>query len=490
MMYPSRHIPLLILLLLTGISSFAQNMWHLGSKGKKYDFGADVYGIQAQAGVKPSPVIVAVIDNGVQEDHTYLKPFMWTNEREKPGNNIDDDKNGYVDDIHGWSFLGGEKGDITYEAFIATRKYYALKAKYADTNTISVEDKEKLAKATRAYEAEITQLRSQAKLADKLYKRKDNGFIKVMLKLTGSSTPEEDLIAYKEYADSMLYYNSLNTDSLRRIYVGDNPDNAEERHYGNNHLGAGDPSHGTHTAGIVAGIGRVIDSGSWLKIISIRAVPANGDERDKDIANAIRYAVDNGAKVINMSFGRYEATDYHVVEAAVKYAEEKDVLLVHSAGNDGINLTDTPAVNYPNATISEGDTATNFLHVGASGKKAKHIVASFSNYGRRDVDILAPGVDIYSSIPTDSFANMSGTSMAGPVAAGVAAIIRSYYPQLTSAQVIEAMMKTVTKTDEYTNVPGARKLEAQLWYFSRSGGVLNAAAAVRYAGYLAKRDKN
>jgi subtilisin family serine protease len=468
----------LILLVFTAHSS-AQDMWHLLQPVPGKSFGIDIGNAYRQVKDKqPAPVVVAVIDNGTQITHPALQPYLWVNEREIADNNKDDDGNGYTDDIHGWNFLGGDSTDIDYAALEVTRHYHALKKKYPDTAELTEEQIDELEDATARFEEIEREWISMAKLANKAYDKRNNFLVKNILKLTIGGNAEEELAEMKVVADEMVRMNSINTDSMRRAIVGDNPDDPAERIYGNNHLAAGDPAHGTHTAGIIMNIAKQ-DShkGDWLKIITLRSVPVYGDERDKDVANAIRYAVDNGAKVINMSFGKGLSPHRQEVIAAIMYAKEKDVLLVHGAGNDGRQIDSLYSGNFPNPWLDSLTYADNWIEVGASANNRKKLVASFSNYGRKSVDILAPGHNIYSAYPPDTFRAMSGTSMAAPVVAGVAAALRSYYPQLTAPQVKEILMKTVARYYDYYPVGGNKKLVAELWYFSRSGGIINASSA-------------
>ena len=210
----------------------------------------------------------------------------------------------------------------------------------------------------------------------------------------------------------------------------------------------------------------------------LRAVP-DGDERDKDVANSIRYATDNGAKVINMSFGKAYSYDKSAVDAAVKYAASKDVLLVHAAGNDGVNNDKVP--HYPSNQFLDGTSSSNWIEVGASSYSNN--VASFSNYGKKVVDLFAPGVAIYSTAPGNKYRNLQGTSMAAPVAAGVATLLRSYFPELSAAQVKNIMMKSVVKMPDKVELPGKedKAKMVKLKKLCVSGGVVNAYNAVELA---------
>jgi cell wall-associated protease len=278
-------------------------------------------------------------------------------------------------------------------------------------------------------------------------------------------------------AAAEYYYNP---DFNSRSIVGDHYDDATERYYGNNDVTGPDAMHGTHVAGIL-GADRDNNLGikgfaENVKILTVRCVP-DGDERDKDVANSIRYAVDQGAKVINMSFGKGYSYNKKAVDDAMKYAMDHDVLLVHGSGNDNLDV-DT-AVVFPNKFFADGGVANNFINVGASMWDNR--VAEFSNYGKKNVDVFAPGAQIYSSVPGNKYRNLQGTSMASPVVAGVAAMIRSYFPQLTAPQVREILMKSVVKMPKKVLIPGDEKKKAKLKKLCASGGVVNAYNAVKLA---------
>ncbi|MCB9066027.1 MAG: S8 family serine peptidase [Chitinophagales bacterium] len=475
------------LLFIAATTSSAQDLWHLEKANPNRSFGASVYDAYKHLEhKKPTPIIVAVIDNGTDINHKDLKPYIWTNPKETANNNKDDDGNGYADDVHGWNFMGGAKADIDYEALEETRKYQRIIAKYADSTKLSDSERKVLRNAYSSYERGNEERKSSLKYATFIDKNKKAPLLKTGALLFGGKGAVRELSEMKLYAEKELEYNYMNSDSLRRSIVGDDPLDTDNKHYGNNHLDAGDPSHGTHTAGIIAGIAKVDKhNGDWLKIIALRAVPVDGDERDKDVANAIRYAVDNGAKVISMSFGKHISPQREYVAAAIKYAEEHDVLLVHGSGNEAKQLDSAHKRNFPNYWLDSTTRVYNWIEVGASGNSAKKLVAGFSNYGRKSVDILAPGVQIYSTIPGDKYEYMSGTSMATPVVAGIAAMIRSYYPQLTAQEVRELLMKNVTTTNKYVNVPSTN-WQAQLWYFCKAAGIINAEKAVLAAEKMLK----
>ncbi len=464
-------------------SAVAQRMWYLEGPDGGKSFGVDIHAAYAKLeGREPSNVVVAVIDNGCDIDHPSLQPYIWENPGERKGNNIDDDNNGYIDDINGWNFLGSEDSDIVFEAFEEVRRYRKMQKLYSDTGKLTGEQKIELQHAKESYDNWQSYVKSMARLTDKLYANKDNFFVRRIFSLVGENMTNEEIEKMKNDAKALLHANTIDPDSARKVIVGDDPDNSGERYYGNNRIAAGDPSHGTHTAGIVRFVASASpDSGSWLRIMSIRAVPVNGDERDKDVANAIRYAVDNGAKVISMSFGKDYSPDVEAVRMAVRYAVEHDVLLVHGAGNDNKMLDSVYSYNYPNPLLDSVTRAKNWIEVGANTNSRKKLIAGFSNYGMNAVDILAPGSSIYSTIPGGKFSEYSGTSMAAPVVAGIAALIRSYFPNLSADEVKQLLVNNVLSTNRYYPVPGEKGVEAQLWYFCRAGGIVNAAMAVEAA---------
>ncbi|MEM6966807.1 MAG: S8 family peptidase, partial [Bacteroidota bacterium] len=459
-------------------------------------------------GKKSQTVVVAVIDSGVDAKHEDLKNVMWVNKDEVPDNGIDDDKNGYVDDINGWNFLGGKDGNVEHETLEVTRLYakYRSKFKDADRDKLSKKDKklydkwlkwkeeveEKRGKAQKSFDEfnsyapflimaleafgkewgdqPLTDENLKNFKADNLDESAAQGFAIIQnIKAQGIGVERvEDVISmlqeegdyYKGRAEYMY-----NPDYDSRHIVGDNYADSYEKGYGNNDVIASDPHHGTHVAGII-GADRTNDLGikgiaNNVEIMAIRIL-ADGDERDKDVANAIIYAVDNGASVINMSFGKGHAWDKKAVDKAVRYAEKNDVLLVHAAGNDGKDNDATE--NYPNDTYTKKKffrkrtkIVKNWIEVGAaSPEKGENVPAPFSNYGAINVDVFAPGMKIYSTTPDNTYESQQGTSMASPVVAGVAAVLRSYYPTLTAVQVKEIIMKSAVPIDDIVVQPGSK----------------------------------
>ena len=495
----------------------AELNWYL--KDPKSD---KVFGVGAEkayqllTGKTPKDVIVAVIDSGVETDHPDLKDVIWVNEDEIPNNGIDDDKNGYVDDVHGWSFLGGANDDINKEALELARmcRIESNYFKGKDVGSLNSEDKsrhEKYLKLKDDLSKENAKNQQQyqgvvmlsnyidnvkaasngvfSKKTNKAYVPKDDMETRIkkrigtIMLVYPPDKLDKELSSAKETFGGMIKMNSMDADSVRRLIVGDNPNDMTERFYGCNRYEGPDAMHGTHVSGIIAakrGNGIGIDGiASNAKIMVLRAVP-DGDERDKDVANAIRYAADNGAKVINMSFGKYYTPNKDAVDDAIKYAKSKDVLFVHAAGNDAKNKDIEDS--YPTRILNDGTIADNWIEVGASSSKNKKLLADFSNYGSKTVDVFAPGVDIYSTVPNASYEDASGTSMACPATAGVAALIRGYFPELTAAQVKEVLMKTAIPYTKTISIPGKEGKEATgtMKDVSVSAGFVNAAAAVEY----------
>lgn len=467
-------------------------------------------------------VIVAVIDGGTDVEHEDLKDIIWTNPGEIPDNGIDDDKNGYIDDVHGWSFLGGKNGDINYEATELARMYMRMNKKFKDVNpsTLNADDakeykefekiKPEYLKAQSESDAQAAQLSILSDFMAKVKKQSGGEFSKSTVKAFVPDNPQDEMIKKrmklilalvnaKELDEqvtqgagmvvNMAKYNRMNVDSIRQYIVGDDPNNPNERYYGNNHVKGPDALHGSHVAGIIAAIrnnGKGINGiANDVRIMVVRAVP-NGDERDKDVANAIRYAVDNGAQIINMSFGKYYSPDKKLVDEAVQYALSKDVLLIHAAGNESKNRD--VEESYPCRELASGTVVPNWIEVGASGyKKGKTIIGSFSNYGKTKVDLFAPGVDIYSTIPDNKYINESGTSMASPSTAGTAAVIRGYFPELKANEVREVLMKTVVPYKKKVKVPGKKKEKKRLTELCISGGFVNVNNAVRELSGMNKK---
>ena len=472
-------------------------------------------------------IIVAVIDSGVDIDHEDLEGKIWINEDEIPDNGIDDDNNGYIDDRFGWNFIGGSDGNVEEDTHEMTREYVRLTAKYGELSEADVKkkDQEEYAyylKVKENFESTYSKSLSQYEFYKGLYDdvsrynnlliaylavdslmqsdlsriNSSDSVINAARNMVGMIYQQigedvnfglivEELEGAVEYFGNEVNY-AYNVDFEPRTIVGDNYDDPYEKYYGNNDVKGHDASHGTHVAGIIAadrsnelGIRGIADH---VKIMVIRAVP-DGDERDKDVANAIRYAADNGAHIINMSFGKSYSPQKFVVDEAVEYAQEKGVLLVHAAGNSNKNIDEKD--NFPNSKLSSGKSVENWLEIGASGSgDGVDLVGSFSNYGKETVDIFAPGVNIYSTTPDNSYESFNGTSMASPATAGVAALLMSYYPQLNAGQVKDIIKQSSRKFDGLkVKKPGTEEL-VEFTELSRTGGLLNAYESVKMAESL------
>jgi subtilisin family serine protease len=456
-------------------------------------------------GKKGTKVIVGIVDSGVDINHEDLKSVIWTNPKEIPANNIDDDKNGYVDDVHGWNFLG----DAIHEQLEMTRivkrgsntpEYAKAKARLDEELKGLQQDKQQLDMILNAEKAIKSYLKKDDFTLEEVKKieTKDQSLLqaKAMFSqfLTGMTKSEFDkeIIDYKDHVYGQLNYN-LNVEYDGRKIVGDNPDDINDRKYGNNNVVGPEPKeakHGTHVAGIVAQVRGNKKGGdgvaaSVVEIMAVRAVP-DGDEYDKDIALGIRYAVDNGAKVINGSFGKYFSQNKELVIEAIKYAESKDVLLVIAAGNESYDLDVTN--KYPNDTYDGSpEFAKNVLIIGAlTPDYGSKMVASFSNYGKNNVDIFAPGEKIYATTPLNTYEYLQGTSMASPNVAGVAALIRSYYPSLTAIEVKQIIMESGTSLKNMISV-GEDNNKAIFSEISKSGKIVNAYNALLLAEKMTKK---
>ena len=487
---------------------------------------------------KSTTVVVAVIDSGVDIEHKDLQGKIWVNTNEIAGNGIDDDKNGYVDDIHGWNYLGNSKGEnVDLANLEKTRILRDLTKKFngIDINTLSDLEKEeyKLYETVQAdVQAELDNYKkyipyfkmlinkietTPALMAKRLGKE---NYTQADLKKFKAVTDEDNELAgiasailsgrlsvkgvedqRKYIMDQMDFY--LNVDFNERALIGDNANDFSDKNYGNNNVEGPDALHGTHVSGIIGAVrGNGIGGdgvANDIKIMALRAVP-NGDENDKDIALAVRYAVDNGAKVINMSFGKGYSPHQKEVYEAFKYADSKGVLLVHAAGNDNANVDKNS--NFPTSMYSfQKEKLDLFLTIGAStrntkdfddatlwqaiksfGKKKrnhkKHLAASFSNYGQTKVDVFAPGEEIFNTVPQSDYKELQGTSMAAPMVAGVGAMLASYFPTLTMNEIKGIILKSATLYKGKMNLlPGSEEL-VDFATLSVTGGVVNVKNAV------------
>ena len=470
-------------------------------------------------------VIVAVIDGGVDINHEDLKGKIWVNEGEIPGNGIDDDHNGYIDDVNGWNFIGGKDGkNVKEETAEITRLYLKFIEKFDGVKESSLSGadlaeyrylekaKEKyLEKANKSKRdfADIAAFSNAFWFSDSvvisIFNKTDYTFadiksinpgndkrlisIKAFLsEIYKKGFDRNQFKKYTDYINIKANYH-YNTDFNPRTIVGDNPEIWDNQPYGNNDVIGSSPDHGTFVAGIIAanrhndiGIKGIADS---VKIMVIRAIP-DGDERDKDVANAIIYAVKNGAQIINLSFGKDFSPQKNFVDDALKFAASKDVLIIHAAGNDSEN-TDT-LERFPNNTDKAGNKIMeNWMNIGASfQKKNKTLPGDFSNYGKKTVEFFAPGVSIYSTQPGNKYGVMDGTSFSAPMTAGAAALIKSAYPSLNASQIKEILMNSTVKYSRLKvyqpNQTSKKKDKVRFGTLSITGGVLNVYNALELAG--------
>lgn len=477
-------------------------------------------------------VVVAVIDTGFDIEHPHLRNNLWINRGEIPGNGIDDDDNGYVDDVHGWNFLGGPEGNVLIDNMEVTREYVRLLPRYgsrANSNGPEfeywIEVKREFLEKRNSYEKKYN------KYADLLNGFREHyevigpflteGALSISI-LNDLQLADEELVAardalvkfldfYEKYyaekdigvvvpyraedferqindmLDSLRLWTEYfyNTDYDPRHRIDDDADRPRKVHYGNNEVWEYDGPygyHGTHVAGIIAGHshadGVVRGVAEDVKLMLLRAC-STGDERDKDIASALRYAADNGAQIINMSFGKFYSPRRKLVNRAIRYAGRKGLVMVHAAGNEYTN-TDIRTV-YPQPKRARRSSKY-WISVGATDVSLnENLVAAFSNYGKETVDIFAPGVQIFSSMPGNSYKMANGTSMAAPVVSGVAALLLSHYPDLTAREVRDIIMESAFRPQSLEVLQPGSSIMINFNDLSSSGGIVNAYRAVQLA---------
>jgi cell wall-associated protease len=508
--------------------------WH------EMDLKADgFYGVslnqayQFLKGKKSKTVVVTTIDSGIDTLQKDLVSVLWVNPKEIPGNGIDDDHDGYVDDVHGWDFLGGKGGkvDVT-ETSEEVRQYYKLKDKFSGRTTAPAGQEKEYANWQRirtVYDSTMSKAQNELKeltmevnvlsatnyyLKRELKLQSDQTFTNADLDRihTANDTINQSKTVWgmvfsqiggnttnaKVLKDLSEYYakqnNTINPDlDARARIVGDDPDVNDGKPYGNNILKTSDASHGTGVAGLIGavrnngyGINGIADN---VRIMAIKAVP-NGDEYDKDIANAIRFAVDHGAKVINMSFGKKISPHKDWVDEAFKYAAAKDVLLVLASGNDNQDVDEKP--EFPNDTYLDGTTTDNVICVGASGPRLDTaLAASFTNYGKQRVDIFAPGVKVTSIDMDAEFNTEDGTSFSAPIVTGIAALCLEYYPELSANQVKQAILESANPlTGVMVIKPGSKGEKVDFTTLCKTGGIVNAYRALQIASKMKGERKN
>ena len=456
-------------------------------------------------------VIVAVIDSGFDIDHPDLKDNIWINEKEFNGvENADDDNNGYVDDFHGWNFLGDSKA-LPLEA---TREYFRLKrlnTPETDPYFIKVketyEDKkdENTSTLTGISETLNEYVNAENVLKEKNITTDPKKLMEISTTLKGKYQDAASMILgiYMLYGTDKENLSKLEKQYRTKVkvlfdstYVSEEfSETLLEKNYGNNNVSENKEEHGTHVSGIIAS--QKTGQDPFAKIMCLRAVPNEGDERDKDIGNAIRYAVDNGADIINMSAGKYFSRFPEFVVDAIKYAEEKGVLFVISGGNEGVDISQI--VTYPKKFTEENGSKkyfTNMIVVGASSwmkqwniekdpenlNSKYDLAAPFSNYSDEVIDIFAPGADINSTVPGASYKKLSGTSMAAPVVSGVAAILKSYFPQLSASQLKDVIVSSARQYEGLKVKLRRNPVKVLFSDLSKSGGVIDLINAFKRAG--------
>jgi subtilisin family serine protease len=469
---------------------------------------------------KPSKVVVAIIDSGIETDHEDLKSNIWTNTDEVPDNNKDDDNNGYIDDVNGWDFIGGP--DTTYveqDTWELTRQFaiYSKKFELKEGESLINKDLDEydyyIALKTD-FEKQFSENKDSYDNILALKNKIINSEALLNSYLKTDSFGIEDLKSIKSGIDSvdeaanfmqkvrsqnldisrldegLKYFETnlkykLNAEFDPRYIVKDNYTDFTVRNYGNKFVEGPDAFHGTHVAGIITanrtnsiGITGISEN---AEIMVLRVVPS-GDERDKDVANAVYYAVDNGAKIINMSFGKDYSPYKEYVDKAFRYADEHGVLIIHAAGNDSKDSDKYPS--FPTKKYLDGSgECSSWIEVGASHwKDGNEMAGGFTNYGKNTVDLFAPGVEIYSTTPNQSYKIASGTSMSAPVVTGVATLVLSYYPKLTAGELKSILLDSaVSYKRQKVKKPGNPDETIRFAKLSKTGGIVNAYSALKLA---------
>ncbi len=510
--------------------------WHWKDLEKDGVHGVSLYKahqVLTDLKLQPTPIVIAILDGGIDTSHQQIRPFLWNNPKEIPGNQKDDDRNGYIDDVHGWNFLGNALGvNIDKAAAEKTRIYHQYKTEFKQDKLdstlwdqkkkqtfkiwqqaaaeiiFSEEDADNLAFIKMAKNAVvkmgnilIKELEDSNFIAEKLEPYQPIGkiaadtkisYLRTLLalgidKTSGYQTILENLNEYISGKEQSATSMDIAPEDLRKNIIQDRYTDFKDQFYGNNNVMGPNAKHGTHVAGLAAGItennNNKTSFNSPIKIMGVRVVP-DGDEYDKDIALGIRYAVNNGAKIINMSFGKSFSPEQAWVDSAIRYAASKDVLIVHSAGNESYDLNTKSVYPSPYSSVFK-NRAENMITVGASSDPTigTSLITDFSNYGNQVVDLLSPGEKIYSTAPNQQFVYLNGTSMSAPILSHIAGLIRAYFPKLTAKEVKTILMQSCWKPkDENILFPIPQKEQSKkLTELSLEGGIINAALSIQNA---------
>jgi len=510
--------------------------WHWKDLEKEGVHGVSLFKAQQlliESKLKPTPIVIAILDGGIDTNHHQIRPLLWNNPKEIPGNQIDDDKNGYIDDIHGWNFLGNAAGqNVDKASDEKSRIYHRYKNEFKQEKLDSVNWDAKKKSTYTSWRQAAAEIVFTEEDADNLafIKMAKNAVVKMgfilIREMEDSNFNAEKLETYqpigKITADTKISYLrtlqalgidrmnghqsivddlneyiagkekaaiSLETppEDIRKLIIKDRYEDLKDQYYGNNNITGPNAKHGTHVAGLAAGIIDTIFTKSNfnnpIKLMGVRVVP-DGDEYDKDIALGIRYAVNNGAKIINMSFGKSFSPEQAWVDSAIRYAASKDVLIIHSAGNESYDLNNKTVYPSPYSS-SFNNKAINMITVGASSDPiiAESLLTDFSNYGNQIVDLFSPGNKIYSSLPNQTYGFTNGTSMSAPILSHIAAIVRAYFPKLSAIEVKAILLQSCWKPEDENSIfPIPQKDQSKkLKELSAEGGIINAALCIQNA---------
>lgn len=523
----------------------SQTLWHQDNFVKDSLYGNSLNKWILNSKKTKNEIIVAIIDSQIDLNQEDLQGQLWVNEKEIANNGIDDDNNGYIDDLNGWNFIGKPNGGFfRYWNFEYVRIVRNLEEYFIKNDSLSIENHNNFKEYKRAkdkYKSDhkyyknwlksidfllnkrskindtlkyyfpkgdytidkLDSLYNLKKINDKSFKQRrddndsDIGALIFYMKVSieSESGTLDQLMESKNQLDSLVNRN-LNINYNDRKFIGDNPEKLEKG-YGNNRLNVNTFQLGHNTAVssiIAANRDNSIGTKGFHQNIKIMplSISASGDEHDKDIAMAIYYAVDNGAKIINMSFGKEFSLKQEWVTEAFKYAEKHNVLLVHGSGNNRFDVDSNPY--YPSDIDylhdSKNELVSNFINVGSISKRTDStMVSPFSSYGKQNVDLFAPGEDIYIAKPNNEYGYDSGTSLAAPMVSGTAALIWLYYPKLTVQEVKKIILESGVTIDKNVVKPGTKEEMVPFSELSKTGKILNTYNAMKMSEVVSKKRK-